>query len=342
MFKMIDTNTTLSKMSPIIGTKAILNQWMLACLGLVALTMLILSGCGGPSLTLAMAGLPNANPDLTGRPSPVIIHRYELRSDSTFKQAEMLPLFSDPVVTLGPDLVAFDEMTILPGKAYTLEYEPMLETKFVGVMASFRQTAGKGPWKVIVPINSEKSSKIAIELNSSSLVLIPADKTKKWDPEDAVANFRETSKPISNQPSGSKPTAPANTNGSKPEAPTNTSGSKPEAPTNTSGSRLESPANSSQSSQAPVDSAALATDEDGWTFLAPVDSGTPTPIDDSWNSMGAGAPNQEATAITGPSEYFDYPPAGEVGLTEAEAAGSGTSSTDATNIWMEIGQVTNQ
>jgi hypothetical protein len=57
--------------------------------------------------------------------------------------------------------------------------------------------------------------------------------------------------------------------------------------------------------------------------------------------METGSPNQAASAITGPAEYFDYPPASEVGLTEAEAAGSESGSTDATGIWMEIGQVTN-
>jgi type VI secretion system protein VasD len=162
--------------------------------GLVAMLAALAAGCGGPSITLAMAGLPNANPDATGRPSPVMLQMYELRSDLMFRQAEMVPLFSDPTGSLGADLIAYDEMTVLPGKAYEIEYEPTPETKFIGVMASFRRSSGKGPWKVIVPINPEDATKIGIELNSSSLVLIPADKTRKWDPVKAVANHRETSR----------------------------------------------------------------------------------------------------------------------------------------------------
>jgi type VI secretion system VasD/TssJ family lipoprotein len=164
-----------------------------------------------------MAGLPNANPDATGRPSPVMIQMYELRSDLLFKQAEMLPLFSDPVGALGADLVAYDEMTILPGQAYVLEYEPTPETKFVGVMASFRQSAAKGPWKVIVPINPEGQSKIGLELNSASLVLIPPDKVKKWDPAETVANYRETSRTLA--PSANAPVTPTYPNDQAPLSP---------------------------------------------------------------------------------------------------------------------------
>ncbi|MDR2443004.1 MAG: type VI secretion system lipoprotein TssJ [Deltaproteobacteria bacterium] len=191
-------------------------RMVLVYIGLNAFLALFLSGCGGPSFILAMAGLPNTNPDATGRPSPVMLQMYELRSDLMFKQAEMIPLFRDPSVTLGSDLIAYDEMTILPGKAYTVVYEPTPETKFVGVMASFRQTAGKGPWKVIVPIDPEEATTIGIELNSSSLILIPAEKLKKWDPAKAVESYRETiraqpnSVSVTVSSSGSTSAPPAN------------------------------------------------------------------------------------------------------------------------------------
>ncbi|MDR2386088.1 MAG: type VI secretion system lipoprotein TssJ [Deltaproteobacteria bacterium] len=177
-------------------TRSLVGLWLALMAGLA----LSLSGCGGPSLTLVMAGLPNANPDATGRPSPVIIQMYELRSDLLFKQAEMVPLFSDPTGVLGADLVALDELTVLPATAYTIEYEPAPETKFIGVMASFRQSAGKGPWKIIVPIDPQDQTTLAIELNSSSLILIPPDKAKKWDPAQALASYRESSRGTSVSP----------------------------------------------------------------------------------------------------------------------------------------------
>ena len=154
-----------------------------------------LPGCGSPTMNMSLAGLPNQNPDISGRPSPVILKMYELRNDSAFKQAEMGPLFEDPLGTLGADMVAFDEITMVPGEAKVLVYEPAEETRFVGVMASFRQL-GHGPWKIIKAINPEKKSKIALELNSASLILIDEDKTKKWDPVEALDNYKEESKPV--------------------------------------------------------------------------------------------------------------------------------------------------
>lgn len=181
---------------------------------IILLPLILMSGCGSSGMTLSMAGLPNVNPDSTGRPSPVLIKMYELKSEPVFKQAEMLPLFEDPTGVLGPDMVAFDEITLVPGEAKTIVYEPSPETRFVGILACFRDS-GKGPWKVIKTVNPEKSSKIALELNGSSLILIADDKTKRWDPVEAVNNYKEKSDNVaaSSSYSGKKVPAEALANG---------------------------------------------------------------------------------------------------------------------------------
>ncbi|UQZ90372.1 type VI secretion system lipoprotein TssJ [Deltaproteobacteria bacterium Smac51] len=148
--------------------------------------------CGGPALTMNMAGLPNVNPDSNGRPSPVLVKMYELQGDLLFKNAELLPLFQDPINTLGADLVSMDEFTLVPGEAKTLVYLPSLKTTHVGVVASFRRQ-DLGPWKIIKPIDPEKKTIMALELNGASLIMLPDKEAKKWDPVEAVDGYRENS-----------------------------------------------------------------------------------------------------------------------------------------------------
>lgn len=147
-----------------------------------------LSACGGPSLTMNMAGLSNVNPDQNGRPSPVLLKMYELSGDLLFKNAELLPLFQDPINTLGAELVSFDEFTLVPGEAKTLVYLPSLRTTHIGVAASFRRQE-QGDWKAIKAIDPEDKSIMALELNGASLIVIPDKKAKKWDPVEAVESF---------------------------------------------------------------------------------------------------------------------------------------------------------
>jgi type VI secretion system protein VasD len=154
--------------------------------------IVLTSACGGPSLTMNMAGLPNVNPDQNGRPSPVLVKMYELQNDLLFKNAELLPLFQDPINTLGAELVSFDEFTLVPGEAKTLVYLPSLKTTHVGVVAGFRQQ-DQGPWKVIKAIDPEEKSIMALELSGARLLLMSDKQAKRWDPVDAVDAFRETS-----------------------------------------------------------------------------------------------------------------------------------------------------
>ncbi len=157
---------------------------------LLILAALLASACGGPSLTVNLAGLPNVNPDSEGRPSPVLVKMYELSGDLLFKNAGLLPLFQDPINTLGAELVSFDEFTLVPGEAKTLVYLPSPRTTHVGVAAGFRRQ-DQGAWKIVRAVDPEAETVMALELNGAGLVLLTDKEAKKWDPVEAVDSFRE-------------------------------------------------------------------------------------------------------------------------------------------------------
>lgn len=162
-------------------------------------TLALSGGCATPRIDLAVASYSNVNPDHSGRPSPVIVKVYEMRSDLAFKQSDFIPLFMTPVQVLGADLLAVDELVLIPGEARRITYEPAEQTRFLGILAGFRQME-RAEWKAVTPIDSGAENTAAIELNDATLSLVTADKAAGWDPAEAVKNFQksvETTDPVS-------------------------------------------------------------------------------------------------------------------------------------------------
>ena len=150
----------------------------------------LLGGCAKPAIDLAVASQTNVNPDHTGRPSPVIVKVFEMRSDLAFNQSDFRSLFESPVKTLGADLLAMDEMVLVPGEARRIEYAPVFGTMYLGVVAGFRQM-DRAVWRVVAPIDFEDRNAIGVEFRDASILLIDPDEASDWDPLQAVRDFHD-------------------------------------------------------------------------------------------------------------------------------------------------------
>lgn len=160
-----------------------------ALLYVLALTMIpLLDGCSSPRITMEVASQPNVNPDSSGRPSPIIVKMYEMRSDMAFRQGDFQMLFMEPMKVLGANLVAMDELLFVPGEARTVEYAPMPETRYVGVLAGFRQME-RAKLRAVLPVDPEKKNLIRLELNDTSMIVIDPD--KDWSSEESVRSYQE-------------------------------------------------------------------------------------------------------------------------------------------------------
>ena len=57
------------------------------------------------------------NPDANGRPSPLVVRIYELKSISAFNDADFFKLYDEEVATLGGDLLSREEFELTPGES---------------------------------------------------------------------------------------------------------------------------------------------------------------------------------------------------------------------------------
>ena len=96
---------------------------------LTALTALVLlAGCSSLSpyskvtkLNLKLTASDQLNPDLNGRPSPIVVRLFELKHPVTFENADFFSLYERAKESLAPDLVASEELELRPGETIELK-----------------------------------------------------------------------------------------------------------------------------------------------------------------------------------------------------------------------------
>lgn len=127
---------------------------------LLALVLPALLACVTPPpppptlVQLTVEASPDANPDSAGRPSPVVVRVYELTSANDFDAGDFFQLFEQPEATLGADLRGLTDVVIAPGGRESLTRELSDDTRYLGILANFRDIDQAG-WRdgVVIPVN---------------------------------------------------------------------------------------------------------------------------------------------------------------------------------------------
>jgi type VI secretion system protein VasD len=91
---------------------------------------------------------------MSGRPSPVVIRVYQLKSDGAFAGAEFFALFDDDRKVLGAELLNREEYELAPGEQRTLELIGPPEAHFIGTVAAFQGIRG-ATWRALIPVDNK-------------------------------------------------------------------------------------------------------------------------------------------------------------------------------------------
>jgi type VI secretion system protein VasD len=101
--------------------------------------------------TVAIKASDKINPDSRGRPSPVVIRLYELKSSSSFDSADFFSLNDKDQSTLGSDFVHREEFILQPGQAQEFKRKVAGDSKTIAVVAAFRDLE-RSVWRAKVAI----------------------------------------------------------------------------------------------------------------------------------------------------------------------------------------------
>jgi len=127
------------------------------------------TGCSGGPSTIKIKGnietAPDVNPGPAGRPSPVVVRVYQLRSPGPFLNAGFFDLYDNANATLGQNLIIWEEFELQPGEAREYNTKFDIDTKYVGVIAAYRDLENSR-WRELVTLPDKKKVHLNIKLDS--------------------------------------------------------------------------------------------------------------------------------------------------------------------------------
>ena len=131
--------------------------WMATAL-LVSASLLVVSGCGsqGPPKPVNFGAdiivTEDLNPDTNGRPSPLMLAVYQLKSADKFQNtADFFSVFDPKGAALSDDLIRREQITLQPGGNRAFETEVDAQTAYIGVVGAFSDLEN-AQWRSVVEI----------------------------------------------------------------------------------------------------------------------------------------------------------------------------------------------
>ena len=137
--------------------------------------LLSLAGCAALSpystltkLDLSLAGSDQLNPDLHGRPSPIVLRLIELKHPVAFENADFFSLYQRPKEALAPDLVTQEELELRPGETRELKVSVQQGSRYVGVLAAYRDLP-EANWRYVIAIDEQRRNQARLHLDERGI-----------------------------------------------------------------------------------------------------------------------------------------------------------------------------
>ncbi|MEO0443453.1 MAG: type VI secretion system lipoprotein TssJ [Pseudomonadota bacterium] len=114
------------------------------------------------------------NPDEAGRPSPVFLRMYALKSDKMFNRFGFIEFFERDEEILGADLITKRELQRLaPGESRVDKFMVDEDTRYVAVFAEFFRYSDAN-YKIIFPVtgNNVFDTKATVKISGSNISLV--------------------------------------------------------------------------------------------------------------------------------------------------------------------------
>lgn len=119
-------------------------------------------------LDLELSASERLNPDLDGRPSPIVLRLLELKTPVAFENADFFALYERAKETLAPDLVASEELELRPGEKRELKLATKDGSRYVGVLAAYRDLP-ESQWRYVVKLTPVQLTQARLRLEQDGI-----------------------------------------------------------------------------------------------------------------------------------------------------------------------------
>lgn len=119
-------------------------------------------------LELTLTGNDLLNPDINGRPSPVVVRLLELRNPVGFETQDFFSLYGRGSESLGQDLIAAEELELRPGQSRHLKLRATPAGRFVGVLAAYRDLP-ETRWRYVIELRARDLTRADLTLSDDGI-----------------------------------------------------------------------------------------------------------------------------------------------------------------------------
>lgn len=133
----------------------------------------LVQGCATPSLNIAVKASETINTDVAGESYAVLVRFYQLSDPSVFEKAEVSALLRSDEAILSATLLEKRELMVSPGLQSSFELPKIDSTKYLGVVAFFRDAEG-GDQLVYRKVNTGKlpfSTQLLLQVKGKNISL---------------------------------------------------------------------------------------------------------------------------------------------------------------------------
>ncbi|EGR0049392.1 type VI secretion system lipoprotein TssJ [Vibrio vulnificus] len=143
---------------------------------ITTIIVLLLVGCSAANMVVSpysnleiKTGF-NVNPDMNGRPSPVVVYVLELTSDTLFTSQDFFSLYENTAQTLGPDLVNKTELYLSPGQKTLYESTMKPSVEYIGIVVAYRDIENAN-WRKVIKVDRKGYNTYELSLDELSLAI---------------------------------------------------------------------------------------------------------------------------------------------------------------------------
>lgn len=137
--------------------------------------LMLLGGCTSLSpfstvtkLDLTLAASDEVNPDLHGRPSPVVVQLFELKHPVAFENADFFTLYGHAEQALPKDWVSSEELELRPGEQVALKLRSEPQSRYVGIIAAYRDLPHV-QWRWVLPLAPQQVTRARLVLDQAGI-----------------------------------------------------------------------------------------------------------------------------------------------------------------------------
>jgi type VI secretion system protein VasD len=159
------------------GIKFAIHRGQIAGWLVVAATLTLLTACGGappkeekppPVLRVSLLTEADANRGPGGQALPIVVRLYELKAQGAFGGADFFSVFERESETLGSELIAREEVSLVPGQTRKIQRPLDPQTRYLGILGAFRDI-DRANWRSLVAIPADQDVDVEVAVGPSAV-----------------------------------------------------------------------------------------------------------------------------------------------------------------------------